>query len=41
LDAFAEYNVSLVLGARESWTRTFSISVVQTGAFSRYFALLD
>jgi hypothetical protein len=41
LDAFAEYNVSLVLGARESWTRTFSISVVQTGAFSLYFALLD
>jgi hypothetical protein len=41
LDAFAEYNVSLVLGAGESWTRTFSISLVQPGAFNLYFALLD
>ena len=41
LDAFAEYNVSLVLGAGESWTRPFSISVEQPGAFNLYFALLD
>src|SRR2546428_473825 len=41
LDAFAEYNVSLVLGAGESWTRPFSISVEQPGAVNLYFALLD
>ncbi|HWM51166.1 MAG TPA: hypothetical protein VNO76_07455, partial [Thermoplasmata archaeon] len=41
LDAFAEYNVSLVLGAGQSWTRTFSISVEQPGAFNLSFALLD
>ena len=41
LDAFAEYNVSIVLGARETWTQRFSISIEQAGKFNLTFALLD
>ncbi len=41
LDAFAEYNVSIVLGAGESWTQRFSISIEQPGRFNLTFALLD
>ncbi len=41
LDAFAESNVSIVLGAAESWTQRFSISIEQPGTFNLTFALLD
>ncbi len=41
LDAFAECNVSIVLGSRETWSQLFSISVEQTGTFELSFALLD
>jgi len=41
LDAFAEYNVSIVLSPGERWTQRFSISIEQPGAFNLTFALLD
>ncbi|HWM53288.1 MAG TPA: hypothetical protein VNP71_09025 [Thermoplasmata archaeon] len=41
LDPFSECNVSLVLGAGESWNQFFSISIEQPGTFNLGFALLD
>ena len=41
MDAFAEYSVSIVLGARETWSQRFSISIEQAGDFELRFALLD
>ena len=41
MDAFAEYDVSIILGSRETWMQRFSISIEQTGVFYLNFALLD
>ena len=41
MDAFAEYSVSIVLGARETWSQQFSISIEQAGDFELRFALLN
>ncbi len=41
MDAFAEYDVSIILGPRETWSRLFAISIEQAGVFHLNFALLD